>query len=148
MNRRALHQLLLIFAAAVASRLALAADSTVVTVYKSPACGCCSQWVEHLRDSGFEVKTVDTNDLGNIKSAAGVTPALASCHTAWVDGYLIEGHVPPEDIRRLLKEHPAVKGLTVPGMPSGAPGMEAPNPEHHKVLAIDADGKTTVFAEH
>jgi len=136
------------FTAAIASASALAATPDEITVYKSPTCGCCSSWVDHLRESGFRVKTVDTTDLGKVKAAAGVTPEIASCHTAVVDGYLIEGHVPPEDIRRLLKEHPQVKGLAVPGMPAGAPGMDVPNPQHYQVLTFDSQGKTTVFAEH
>ncbi len=148
MSRRALYPALCALATLLASSIVAAAGPPLVTVYKSPTCGCCSSWVDHLREDGFAVKTVDTTNLGAIKSMAGVKPELASCHTAMVDGYLIEGHVPPEDIKRLLTERPAVKGLTVPGMPSGAPGMEAPNPEHYQVLTIDAEGKTTVFAEH
>ncbi|AGA90856.1 putative metal-binding protein [Thioflavicoccus mobilis 8321] len=119
-----------------------------MTVYKSPTCGCCTAWAEHLRDNGLEVRTVDLSDLGQVKAMAGVAPAQASCHTAMIDGYVIEGHVPADDIKRLLADHPPVRGLTVPGMPLGSPGMEGPRSEHYQVLTIDADGHTAVFAEH
>ena len=124
-----------------------AADPTI-TVYKTPACGCCTKWVTHLEDSGFEVETVDLQELSTIKSMSGVDPTLASCHTARVDGYVIEGHVPGDDIRRLLAERPAVKGLTAPGMPQGSPGMESGRKDPYQVLTFDAEGKTKVFAQH
>ncbi len=117
-----------------------------VVVYKTPTCGCCSKWVDHLRDAGFEVETHDLNSLSATKNSYGVQPALSSCHTALVGGYVVEGHVPAEHVKRLLKERPAVVGLTVPGMPLGSPGMESANPESYDVLTFDRDGKTTVFA--
>ena len=95
-----------------------------ITVYKSPTCGCCNKWVSHLRDAGFKVNTINSDDLESIKLSAGVQPFLQSCHTALVDGYVVEGHVPASDIKRLLQERPAVTGLAVPGMPAGSPGME------------------------
>ncbi len=125
----------------------LAADPTV-TVYKTATCGCCKKWVTHLEKNGFEVESVDVQNLGMIKSMSGVEPKLASCHTARVDGYVIEGHVPADDIKRLLSERPAVKGLTVPGMPHGSPGMETGSKDPYQVLTFDADGKTEVFAQH
>lgn len=91
-----------------------------VEVWKSATCQCCSKWVQHLHDSGFNVSVYDENDLDALKTRFGVPPALASCHTARVDGYTIEGHVPAEDIRRLLADKPTIKGLAVPGMPTGA----------------------------
>ncbi len=124
------------------------AEEPKITVYKTPTCGCCGKWVSHLEENGFAVDTVDVSDLRRVKSMSGVTPELASCHTALVDGYVVEGHVPAGDIKRLLAERPDVKGLTVPGMPLGSPGMEAPQAQHYQVLAIDRNGSTRVFAEH
>jgi hypothetical protein len=124
------------------------ADEPKVTVYKTPTCGCCKKWVTHLEKSGFEVETIDMRDLGMIKSMSGVEPKLASCHTAQVGGYVIEGHVPADDIKRLLSERPAVKGLTAPGMPHGSPGMETGHKAPYQVLTFDAEGKTQVFAQH
>lgn len=119
-----------------------------VTVYKSPTCGCCKAWVKHLEENGFSVKAHDVNNVTPFKVKHGVTPELASCHTAVVDGYVIEGHVPAADIKRLLKERPAVKGLAVPEMPMGSPGMEGPRKDPYKVLSFDAEGKVRVFASY
>ncbi len=124
------------------------AEDPKITVYKSPTCGCCTKWVSHLRESGFSVETTDLKDLRMIKSMSGIKPEQASCHTAKIDGYVIEGHVPADDIKRLLTERPDARGLTVPGMPKGSPGMEAPQPDHYQVLLIDEAGNTEVFAEH
>jgi hypothetical protein len=117
-----------------------------ITVYKDPACGCCTKWVEHLRAAGFRVTVVDTSNMEAIKARFGVTDALASCHTAKAGAYVIEGHVPAGLIQRLLAEHPAVRGLAVPGMVAGSPGMESPNPQHYDVVSFDRDGKTAVYA--
>ena len=125
-----------------------AVDATEITVYKSPTCGCCNAWIDHLEDNGFSVIKKDLRDTSPIKAAHGVTPGLASCHTALVDGYVVEGHVPAADIRRLLSERPAVKGLTVPGMPMGSPGMEGPRKDPYNVLTFDGQGRTTVFSRH
>lgn len=119
-----------------------------ITVYKSPTCGCCNKWVDHLKDSGFEVKSYNRDDMPQIKQQLGVAPPLQSCHTAIINGYVIEGHVPATDIQRLLSEKPAIHGLTVPGMPMGSPGMEGPRKDRYDVLAIDKQGKTTVFSQH
>jgi len=124
------------------------ADATEITVYKSPTCGCCNQWIDHLEDNGFSVIKKDLRNVNAFKADYGVTPRLASCHTAVVDGYVVEGHVPAADIRRLLAERPAVKGLTVPGMPMGSPGMEGPRKDPYDVLTFDGHGNTTVFARH
>jgi hypothetical protein len=124
------------------------AEEPKVTVYKTPTCGCCSKWVSHLEQNGFEVETVDLQNLRMIKSMSGVTPEHASCHTATVEGYVVEGHVPADDIRRLLKERPDVKGLTVPGMPHGSPGMETGRQDPYQVLTFDDAGRTEVFAQH
>jgi hypothetical protein len=122
-------------------RLDLVFLALVVTVYKSSTCGCCAKWVDRMRAAGFQVQTVDVDNPGalqTIKRDHGITPQLASCHTAIVGNYVIEGHVPPEDVKRLLRDHPAgVTGLAVPGMPNGAPGMEsnAP-PDHYEVVTL------------
>jgi hypothetical protein len=134
--------------ALAAAAVGLHAAEPAITVYKSPTCGCCTEWADHLRKHGFAVDTVDSLDLSRIKAMSGVKPELASCHTAFVNGYVIEGHVPADDIRRLLADKPDARGLTVPGMPAGSPGMESPTPEHYQVLLIDKAGKTTVFATH
>jgi hypothetical protein len=126
------------------------ASSTKLVVYKSPTCGCCESWVEHMRDAGFEVEIHDVDDVNPVKSEHGVDRRLAACHTAIIDGYVIEGHVPAQDVVQLLAERPAVLGLAVPGMPAGSPGMELPNPAQHQdyqVLAFDGRGRTAVFRE-
>lgn len=119
------------------------ADKTpaaTIQVYKTPTCGCCSKWIEHLRAAGFKVEATDMPDLTAFKAANGVPDELSSCHTATVAGYVIEGHVPASDISRLLQERPKVAGLTVPGMPMGSPGMEHPNPQRHEAFDVLAFG--------
>ncbi len=147
MSRYNRHALALFLGAALLSTAALAEDPTI-SVYKSPTCTCCGKWIAHLEKEGFKVNAVDTTNLGVVKSMAGISADQASCHTARVGEYVIEGHVPAEDIRRLLDEHPDVRGLTVPGMPLSAPGMDIPSPQHYQVLLIGKDGSTSVFAEH
>jgi hypothetical protein len=122
----------------------------VVDVYKTPTCGCCSKWVDHLREEGFEVRTTDMRDLMDFKASHGVPRQLESCHTALVAGYVLEGHVPGADVQRLLEERPAIAGLAVPGMPIGSPGMEIPgsNAQPYDVIAFRNDGGTHVFAIH
>jgi hypothetical protein len=127
---------------------ALAGEAREITVYKSPSCGCCGKWVEHLEANGFRVEVHDVADMHPIKQEYAVPDVLASCHTASIDGYVIEGHVPAADIARLLKERPPVRGLSVPGMKSGTPGMEGPDPERYQVLSFDDEGHTAVFATH
>lgn len=119
-----------------------------MVVYRSPACGCCLGWVEHVREAGFRVRVEDRRDLAPVKAELGVPADLASCHTARIGGYVIEGHVPASDVRRLLAERPDVKGLAVPGMPEGSPGMEGPDPEPYAVVAFDGEGGREVFARH
>ncbi|MGA7981776.1 MAG: DUF411 domain-containing protein [Chromatiaceae bacterium] len=137
----------IITAATLAAPLASLAAGETVTVYKSPTCGCCEKWISHLREQGLAVDAVDLTDLRMVKSMAGVKPEQASCHTARVGGYVIEGHVPAQDIRRLLAERPKVRGLTVPGMPMGSPGMEGPRRDSYQVLTLE-DGPSRVFASH
>ncbi len=123
-------------------------DLPIVQVYKSPTCGCCSKWVSHLEANGFTVEATDVNDINLIKRSYGIPQALASCHTAVVGDYLVEGHVPAEDIVQLLKQKPAIKGISVPGMPIGSPGMEGGNPQAYDVVSFDAQGETEVFTSH
>lgn len=125
---------------------AFAADMTVT---KSPWCGCCSAWIEHMRQAGFEVTVLEEEDLTAIKEKMGVEPKLQSCHTGEVEGYVIEGHVPATDVLRLLTERPKARGLTVPGMPVGSPGMEmGDRKDAYDVLLIKEDGTTEVFSKH
>jgi hypothetical protein len=123
-------------------------DPNKVVVYKSATCGCCGDWVAHLTTYGFDVEAIDVADLGRVKSENGVPEQFGACHTALVGGYFVEGHVPAEDVARLLEERPSIAGLAVPGMPIGSPGMEGPNPEPYDVLAVAADGGVSVFASH
>jgi len=117
----------------------------LIEVYKSPTCGCCGKWVEHLRRNGFAVNVHDIPDVDAFRARVGVPAALASCHTALVGGYVVEGHVPAADIRMLIAERPKALGLAVPGMPMGAPGMDAPHASGYDVLLFQADGKTLVY---
>lgn len=123
-----------------------AAAGPAITVYKTPTCGCCRKWVDHLEAHGFRVETVDMGDLTAVKQKHGVPSGMASCHTAVVDGYTVEGHVAADVIQKLLAERPAVKGLAVPGMPMGSPGMEGPFKEPYEVYTFDARGPVDVFA--
>jgi len=127
------------------------ADSTpVMIVHKTPTCGCCGLWVEHMQRAGFEVEVRDTDDLHPVKARLGVPYGKGSCHTAEVDGYLIEGHVPADDIRRLLAERPKARGLVLPGMPLGSPGMETPDGrvQPYTVELVAEDGSTSAFRQH
>jgi hypothetical protein len=132
----------------VAPNIALAQRTPVVTVYKSPTCGCCEDWVKHLESNGFRVNAHNVDDLDRIKRNLGVRPQYASCHTAIAGGYTIEGHVPADDIKRLLSERPNGRGLAVPGMPGGSPGMESAPKQPYATLLIDDRGGATVFAQH
>lgn len=125
---------------------AMAAE--VVDVYKSPYCGCCGKWADHLRNAGFEVRTHDVNDVPATRKTLGMPERLGSCHTAKVGGYVVEGHVPASDIQRLLKEKPKALGLAVPSMPPGSPGMEGPRPQPFATLLVANDGNTQVYARH
>lgn len=131
----------------LASASLLDQDLPTVLVYKTPTCGCCNGWIEHLRAAGFNVDARDVSDIVTVKLDAGVPGHMASCHTAIVDGYVVEGHVPAEQIRRLLAERPEVAGIAVPGMPIGSPGMEGPNAQPYNVLSFGHDGTSGVFAE-
>lgn len=121
-----------------------------VVVSKSPTCGCCGKWIEHLRAAGFPVEVHDTHALHAVKERLGVPAAKRSCHTAEVDGYVVEGHVPAGDVKRLLSERPEARGLVLPGMPMGSPGMEMPDGRvmPYTVELLESDGSTRSFAEH
>jgi hypothetical protein len=134
------------------SRVALAAPERMpqsVEVWKSPTCGCCTAWVDHLKAAGFAVTVHDVDDVEAVKTAHGVPRALRSCHTALVGGYVVEGHVPAADLRRLLAERPQAGGLAVAGMPQDAPGMDMHTGEPYQVVLFGAPGGgTTVYASH
>ena len=120
------------------------ADGQVV-VYKTATCGCCSKWVDHMRDAGFEVRAENVRDMTEVKRREGVPLDLASCHTTLIGDYVFEGHIPPRVIKDFLAEEPELAGLAVPGMPIGSPGMEGPNPVAYDVIAFDAEGNRGVF---
>lgn len=146
MNRRTFLAASALFA--VAGRTAFAAPTTI-EVYKNPSCGCCNAWIGHLGLNGFAVRATEVRDASEYRRRYGIPDALGSCHTARVDGYAIEGHVPAREIRRLLKERPDAIGLTVPGMPLGSPGMEqGGRVMPYDVLLIDRQGRTTVYARY
>jgi hypothetical protein len=121
-----------------------------MVVYKSPTCGCCGAWVDHMRAAGFQVEVRETDNLHPIKERVGVPLGKGSCHTAEIGGYFIEGHVPAEDVKRLLAQKPDAKGLVLPGMPAGSPGMELPDgrTEPYTVELVHRDGSTGAFATH
>lgn len=137
--------------AVAALGLGLLAQSVLaseVTVYKSATCGCCNAWIKHLEGNGFTVKAHNVADLDAYKRRYGVTPQLAACHTAVVDGYVVEGHVPASDIKRLLAERPKVRGIAVPGMPRGSPGMEGPVKDAYSTVTFDEAGRVKTYARH
>ena len=120
-----------------------------VTVYRSPTCGCCGKWINHMKENGFVIKDIQTEDMGAIKRKLGVPKELESCHTAVVDNYVIEGHVPALDVIKALQTKAAVAGLAAPGMPAGSPGMEmGGRKDKFSVIAFDKDGKTHTFNEY
>lgn len=126
-----------------------AANAASMTVMKSPSCGCCTKWVEHVRAHGFDVKVVNVDDITAVKAKAGIPQRLASCHTTMVAGYVVEGHVPAADIKKLLAQKPKARGIAVAGMPAGSPGMEAGAfKQPYETILIQTDGSTKVFARH
>lgn len=123
-----------------------AEKSADIVVHRSPTCSCCEKWVEHLKQNNFNVKDIISNDVQAIKNQYGVTQEMASCHTALVDGYVVEGHVPANDIKALLKNKPSIVGITVPGMPSGTPGMEMGGRKGaYEVISFDKNNQHQVF---
>lgn len=149
-RRHLLLQIAGVAAAATAWRSSADAQTKVpIVVYKDPSCGCCHQWVEHMNANGFVASVKDTSELNAVKRAHKVAQPLWSCHTALVGNYVIEGHVPAADVKRLLAQQPkGIVGLTIPGMPSSAPGMDMKPFVPYTVLTFDATGRTTIFARH
>jgi hypothetical protein len=124
------------------------ATADEVVVHMSPTCGCCSLWVDHLRENGFTVTTREIRDVRPVKERLGLPHGLGSCHTAEVGGYVVEGHVPAADIRRMLAERPPIAGIAVPGMPMGSPGMEGAYNDPYDVVSFDHQGNTAVYASY
>ena len=131
-------------------QLALSACSgaQVLEVYMSPSCGCCGKWVDHMRNAGFQVVVTDMTDLRPIKNKFGVVPELRACHSAMIDGYVIEGHVPSREVMRLLKDRPKAIGLAVPGMPIGSPGMEQGSRRDPFQVILFSSTRRSVFAAY
>jgi len=117
-----------------------------MVVYLSPTCGCCVKWVQHMQEAGFKVESRKMRDMGSIKKQLGVPRSAFSCHTAVIDGYVVEGHVPAPFVQRLLKEKPEISGIAVPEMPIGSPGMEGPNAQPYEVVTFNAQDTTGVYA--
>ncbi len=145
MNALILRALLIALMAPVARA---ASDAPVVEVYKSSGCECCNRWIKHLKTHGFQVIAHNTNNVAAHKQRLGVPLGMGACHTAEVAGYLVEGHVPAKDIRRLLQERPRARGLAVPGMPMGSPGMEGARRDAFEVLLVDDTGSTRSYARY
>ncbi|UUZ76644.1 DUF411 domain-containing protein [Polaromonas sp. P1(28)-13] len=151
-RRSALRLPLAMVGAAVLShplRALARSDQNQITAWKNPDCGCCREWVAHLRKSGFEVVTNDVKDTAPIRQKLGLPDKFGSCHTASLGNYVIEGHVPAQELRRLLREKPNARGLAVPGMPVGSPGMEVGNArDAYDVLLVLADGSSRVYQSY
>jgi hypothetical protein len=125
------------------------ADATHVVMHKNPGCGCCDLWADHLRSHGFTVESIEDYEILEFKADRNIPGPLMSCHTAIIDGYFVEGHVPANDILKLLKDKPEhVTGIAVPGMPLGSPGMEHPRPQDFNTIALLSDGSAYVFESH
>ena len=126
-----------------------AMEGKTMTVYKSPFCGCCSYWIDIMKTKGFKIDVIETNEVNNIKQKADLQAGQTSCHTAFVDGYVIEGHVDYSAIKKMLVEKPNILGITVPGMPIGSPGMEQGNTKQaYNILYVNKDGSTGVYEAH
>lgn len=126
-----------------------AMEGKTMTVYKSPSCGCCSEWIDIMKSEGFKVNSIETNEVNNIKQKAGLQAGQTSCHTAFVDGYVVEGHVDYSAVKKMLVEKPNILGITVPGMPIGSPGMEQGNTKQaYNILYVNKDGSTGVYEAH
>ena len=135
-------------AAALFTPMLAMAAAPVIDVFKSESCGCCGAWVEHLKANGFAPRVVNVENPSDYRERGGIPDKLGSCHTGMIQGYAIEGHVPASDIKRLLAQKPKAKGLAVPAMPLGSPGMEGPRKDPYDVLLVQADGRTKVFKHY
>jgi hypothetical protein len=136
---------LLLAAPAVMLATAVRAAPVAVTLYKNPECGCCEGYADYLRAHGFKVTVKATNDLAEISRKAGIPPELEGCHTAFIENYVVDGHVPVEVINKLLTDHPAIKGITLPGMPGGSPGMSGEKTGPFTIYAVGQDGKVNTY---
>lgn len=124
-------------------------ETQAITVYRSPACSCCGAWIEHMQQNGFQIKEIKTDEIETVKEKYNLPQDLASCHTAIIDGYVMEGHIPANDIKQFLQQKPTLAGLAVPGMPVGTPGMEVGNKKQpFAVVSFDNKGKVKVFKEY
>ncbi|NOT11881.1 MAG: DUF411 domain-containing protein [Methylococcaceae bacterium] len=123
-------------------------DKPDIVVYRSPTCGCCEKWIAHLKQNNFNIHAIVTDNVQSIKDKYGVPQEMASCHTAIVDGYVVEGHVPAKDILTFLKAKPKVTGISVPGMPKGTPGMEMGGKDPYDVVSFDRDHRVEIFSNH
>ena len=146
MKRRLFSQVA--FAAALFTPVFAMAAAPVIEVFKSESCGCCGAWVEHLKANGFTTRVVNVENPSDYRERGGIPDKLGSCHTGMVQGYAIEGHVPASDIKRLLAQKPKARGLAVPAMPLGSPGMEGPRKDPYDVLLVQANGQTKVFKHY
>jgi len=149
LTRRGIIAAILTFVLVGSGSLAGQRGGAVVEVFKTPTCGCCHLWVKHLEQNGFTTKVTDMDDLSAVKRKHGVPARATSCHTAVVNGYVLEGHVPAAEVKKLLIERPAIAGLAVPGMPVGSPGMEVGSTvQPYNVLSFDKAGETKIFASY
>jgi hypothetical protein len=147
--RRGIIAAIVTFVLAGGGSLAGQRSGATVEVFKTPTCGCCHLWVKHLEQNGFTTKVTDMDDLSAVKRKHGVPARATSCHTAIVNGYVLEGHVPAAEVKKLLIERPAIAGLAVPGMPVGSPGMEVGSTvQPYNVLSFDKTGETKLFASY
>jgi hypothetical protein len=144
--RRHLRSLALI--ALLGSAPVWAQSAATVDIYKSPTCDCCGKWIAHMQKAGFKVEIHEVDNIPASRKKLGMPDKLGSCHTSKVGNYVVEGHVPAQDIQRLLKEKPKALGLAIPSMPPGVPGMDIPNSPPYETLLVQADGSTSVFAKH
>ena len=141
--------LLAVFSAGIAwaAQPIIADGKAEVTMYKTEFCGCCTKWADHLEKNGFDVNVITVSDTSPVRTRLGVPQELASCHTAVVGNYWVEGHVPADLLSRLLQQQPAnIKGIAAPGMPPGSPGMEVPHPSAYHRLGVDTDGEVVWYA--
>ena len=127
---------------------AWAQTTPTVDTYKSPTCECCGKWIDHMKKNGFKVEIHEVDNIPASRKKLGMPDKLGSCHTSKVGNYVVEGHVPAQDIQRLLKEKPKALGLAIPSMPPGVPGMDIPNSPPYETLLVQADGTTSIFAKH
>ncbi|OOZ42243.1 hypothetical protein BOW53_01185 [Solemya pervernicosa gill symbiont] len=132
----------------LSSSLLTTAEATEINIYNSPSCGCCYGWSAHMENNGYTVTSHNQHNMQPIKNVLGIPTEVQSCHTAKIGGYIIEGHVPASDIKRLLVERPEIRGLAVPGMPMGSPGMEGSRKDAYNVVTIEKNGESRIYASH